>query len=127
MALPVNARIGAAPNFVFNLEATHAFFVAQDAATALTRFNQLKAELREMKRVLNWSPASGRPARFLNSQSAQAQMRTASIMQLAAQVGLPSLREYVVAQHVVLYAHAESEVMLLALKHHRQLTYSTIS
>jgi hypothetical protein len=75
---------------------------------------------------LNWSPASGRPARFLKSQSAQAQMRTASVMELAAQAGLPSLREYVVAQHVVLYAHAESEVMLLALKHHRQLPYSTV-
>lgn len=126
MALQVNARIGAAPNFASNLEQAHAFFVQQDAATALARFKQLKAELREMKRVLSWSPTSGRPARFLNSQSAQAHMRTAQVVQLAAQVGLPFLREYVVAQHVVLFAHAESEVVLLALKHHRQLAYSTI-
>lgn len=124
MALPVNARIGATPNFASNLEQVRVFFVTQDAATALTRFNQLKAELREMKRILSWSPAGGRPARFLNGRSVQAQMRTASVMQLAAQVGLPCLREYVVAQHVVLYAHSDSEVILLALKHHRQLAYS---
>lgn len=127
MTLPVYARIGAAPNFAANLEQSYAFFVMQDAASAVLRFKQLKAELRDMKRVLSWSPASGRPARFMNSQSAQAHMRVAQVMQLAAQAGLPFLREYVVAQHVVLYAQAESEVVLLALKHHRQLTYSTVS
>lgn len=126
MALPVNARIGATPNFASNLEQVRVFFVTQDAATARTRFSQLKGELREMKRILSWSPAGGRPARFLNGNSVQAQTGTASVMQLAAQVGLPFLREYVVAQHVVLYAHSDSEVLLLALKHHRQLAYSAI-
>jgi hypothetical protein len=53
-------------------------------------------------------------------------MRTASVLQLASQAGLPFLREYVVAQHVVLYAHSDSEVLLLAVKHHRQLAYSAI-
>jgi hypothetical protein len=53
-------------------------------------------------------------------------MRTASVLQLASQAGLPFLREYVVAQHVVLYAHSDSDVLLLALKHHRQLAYSTL-
>lgn len=87
---------------------------------------QLKGELRDMRRILSWSPAAGRPARFLNGQSVQAQMRTASVLQLASQAGLPFLREYVVAQHVVLYAHSDSEVLLLAVKHHRQLAYSAI-
>ena len=44
---------------------------------------------------------------------------------LAAQVGLPSLREFVLGQYMVLYAHAETEVVLLALKHQRQLIYFT--
>jgi hypothetical protein len=87
---------------------------------------QLKGELRDMKRILSWSPAAGRPARFLNGNSVQAHMRTALVLQLAAQAGLPFLREYVVAQHVVLYAHSDSDVLLLALKHHRQLVYSTL-
>ncbi len=126
MALPVNARVDAAPNFAANLEQVGAFFVAQDAATAPARLSQLKSELRDMKRILSWSPTAGRPARFLNGNSVQAQMRTASVLQLASQAGLPFLREYVVAQHVVLYAHSDSDVLLLALKHHRQLAYSTI-
>ena len=48
-----------------------------------------------------------------------------AVQQLAAQAGLPSLREYVVSRHIVLYAHSDVEVVLLALKHQRQLTYST--
>lgn len=124
MPLPVNAQIGATPNFTSNLAEVRAFFVAQDAATAGARFSKLKSELREMKTILSWSPAGGRPARFLNGHSAQARLRTASVLQLATQVGLPFLREYVVAQHVVLYAHSDSEVVLLALKHHRQLAFS---
>jgi len=42
---------------------------------------------------------------------------------LAAQAGLPQLREYVVEQHIVLYAHPSAEVALLALKHQKQLYY----
>ena len=38
----------------------------------------------------------------------------------------PYLREYVLAQHLVLYAHSDSEVVLLALKGHRQLAYTAL-
>ena len=126
MPLPVNATVGAAPNFAANLEAARAFFVIQDAASADTRYQQLKRELREMQAILRWSPACGRPARFLNAHSAQARLRTATVLQLAGQLGLPFLREYVVVQHLVLYAHSDTEVVLLALKHQRQLAYSAI-
>lgn len=126
MALPVNAHVGAAPNFTFNLEEARAFFAAQDAESASARFGGLKSELREMKTILGWSPACGRPARFLNGHSAQARLRTASVLQLAQQVGRPLLREYVVAQHIVLYAHSDSEIVLLAMKHQRQLAYSAV-
>jgi hypothetical protein len=44
---------------------------------------------------------------------------------LAQSAGLPHLREYVIGSYVVLYAHADTEVVLLSLKHHRQLTYIT--
>jgi len=126
MPLPVNATVGAAPNFAANLEAARAFFVIPDAASADTCYHQLKRELREMQTILSWSPACGRPARFLNALSAQARLRSATVLQLAIQLGLPFLREYVVAQHLVLYAHSDTEVVLLALKHQRQLAYSAI-
>lgn len=97
--------------------------VEQDAASASARLAQLKRELREMKTLLAWSPASGRPARFLRPNSAQASLRLAAVQRLAQSVGLPHLREYVIGSHVVLYAHSDTEVVLLSLKHHRQLTF----
>jgi hypothetical protein len=124
MALPLNAKIEATPNFLANLDAAHQFFTLQDADSAGARLIKLKAELREMVSVLQWSPAGGRPARFLAATSIQAQLRLEAVLQLAEQAGLPDLREYVVGQHTVLYAHSETEVVLLAIKHQRQLVYS---
>lgn len=123
MALPTNARVEAAPNFLANLEAARQFFLLQDADSADARFAKLKAELREMIAVLAWSPGSGRPARFLSARSAQAKMKAEALRQLAEQAGLPHLREYVVGRHIVLYAHSEADVVLLAVKQ-RQLVYA---
>ena len=126
MGLPENASVEATPNFLENLAAAHQFFVLQDANSAASRLTKLKAELRDMISILSWSPARGRPARFLAAKSAQAQLKADAVRQLAEQAGLPDLREFIVGQHVVLYAHseAETEVVLLAIKHQRQLVYS---
>lgn len=125
MQRPVNAQVSAAPHFAASLLAVHAFMLGQDAASAPARLAQLKRDLRDMKTLLAWSPASGRPARFLSPNSAQASLRLAAVQQLAQSAGLPQLREYVIGPHVVLYAHSDTEVVLLSLKHHRQLTYIT--
>lgn len=125
MALPLNAKVEAAPNFLANLDAAHQFFQAQDADTAAARLAKLKEDLRDMIAILAWSPASGRPARFLSAKSAQATLKTNAVQQLAEQAGLPHLREYVVGQQfIALYAHSDTDVVLLALKHQRQLIYS---
>lgn len=125
MTLPQRASVEAAPNFLANLEQARLFLVEQDEAGADTRFRALRRALREMVAVLAWSPGSGRPARFLSGRSAQARLRVERVRALAAGAGLPDLREYVVERHVVLYAHSDSEVVLLALKHQRQLGYVT--
>lgn len=125
MALPLNAKVEAAPNFLATLDAADQFFQIQDAGSADSRLTKLKADLREMIAILAWSPASGRPARFLSAKSAQATLKANAVQQLAAQAGLPSLREYVVGQQfIILYAHSETDIVLLALKHQRQLMYS---
>ncbi|QDX80187.1 hypothetical protein B9N43_02265 [Denitratisoma sp. DHT3] len=124
MTLPGTARVEAAPNFLANLEGAHAFFVLQDADTAAARLAKLKSELREMVAILSWSPGSGRPARFMGTKSAQTRLKTAAVEQLAEQAGLPSLREYVIDRHIVLYAHSDNTVVLLAIKHQRQLIYA---
>ena len=122
----VSAQVSAAPHFGACLQAVHAFMVEQDAASARARLAQLKRDLRDMKTLLAWSPASGRPARFLRPNSAQASLRLAAVLQLAQSAGLPHLREYVMGSHLVLYAHSDTEVVLLSLKHHRQLSYITL-
>ncbi|MCM2339534.1 type II toxin-antitoxin system RelE/ParE family toxin [Rhodoferax sp.] len=122
----VSAQVGAAPHFAASLQAVYAFMVEQDAASAPARLAQLKRDLREMKTLLAWSPASGRPARFLRPNTAQGNLRLAAVQQLAQSAGLPHLREYVIGSYVVLYAHSDTEVVLLSLKHHRQLTYITL-
>ena len=124
MALPLNAKVEAAPNFLTNLEVAYQFFQIQDIDTADTRLSQLKGDLREMIAILAWSPARGRPARFLYPKSAQAKLKIHAVLHLAEQAGLPDLREYVIGQHIVLYAHSETDVVLLALKHQRQLSYA---
>jgi hypothetical protein len=121
----VSAQVSAAPHFAECLLAVHAFMVEQDAASAPARLVQIKRDLREMKTLLAWSPASGRPARFLRPNSAQASLRLAAVQQLAQSAGSPHLREYVMGSYVVLYAHSDTEVVLLSLKHHRQLSYIT--
>jgi len=127
MVLPSNARVEAAPNFLADLDAARQFFLVQDADTADARLSRLKAELRDAISVLAWSPASARPARFFSAKSAQAALKVKAVQQLAEQAGLPHLREYVVGQHIVLYAHAATDVVLLALKQQRQLMYAADS
>jgi len=122
----VSAQVSAIPHFADCLLAVHAFLVEQDAASAPARLAQIKRDLREMKTLLAWSPASGRPARFLRPYSAQASLRLAAVQQLAQSAGLPHLREYVIGSYVVLYAHSDTEVVLLSVKHYRQLTYITL-
>ncbi len=123
MVLPSRAKVEAAPNFLANLDAAQRFFQLQDADSAEARLARLKAALREMVELLAWSPAAGRPARFIASRSAQGRLKLAAVRTLAAQAGLPELREYIIGQHVVLYAHAGESVVLLALNHRRQLAY----
>ena len=55
MALPLNAKVEAAPNFLANLDAAHQFFQVQDAASADHRLAKLKADLRDMIAILAWT------------------------------------------------------------------------
>ena len=123
MTLPTQARLEAAPNFLTTLAEAKLFLEQVDSESAPRRYTQLQGQLREMVKILQWSPASGRPARFMDVSSVQARLRTQSVLGLAKQVGLPMLREYILDQYVVLYAHDETLVVLLAIKHQRQLAY----
>jgi hypothetical protein len=123
MPLPVNARIQAAQSFVRNVRAVEAFLREQDSNTADERYGSLLTRLKEARGHLRWNPAAGRPARFLQMQSAQGQTLLARAQALAAAHDVPELRELIVKPYVILYAHGADRVVLLALKHERQLEF----
>jgi hypothetical protein len=64
-----------------------------------------------------------RPARFLHARSAQGRSMADRAASLAGVHGVPQLRELVVKPHVLLYAHGEDRVVLLALRHERELLF----
>ena len=111
------------PSFLACLRAAHSFMVEQDAASAPARFGKLQAELVKARSLLSFAPTSGRPARFLDARTGWGQFQAQQATQLARTLGMPELRELVLARHVLLYAHSEREVLLLSLRHERQLGY----
>lgn len=123
MSVPVNADIQAAQSYVLNVRAAQEFLVQHDAASADARYQALIGHLKEARDLLRWNPASGRPARFLSAQSGQGRAMAARAKALAAAHGVPELRELVVKPYVLLYAHSADRVVLLALKHERQLVF----
>jgi len=123
MSLPVNATVQAAQSYVLNVRAAYEFLVQQDAASADVRYAALLAQLKEARDLLRWNPASGRPARFLAAKSGQGLASASRAKALAATHGVPELRELVVKPYVLLYAHSADRVVLLALKHERQLVF----
>jgi hypothetical protein len=123
VSIPVNAKVRAVPNFLVCLTAARGFMVAQDAASAPARFEKLQAELVKARGLLSFAPTSGRPARFLDAKTGWGQFQAQQAVQLARSLGMPELRELVLARHVVLYAQSERDVVLLALRHERQSGY----
>ena len=98
--------------------------VEQAAASVLGRFSKLQANLVNARRLLSFAPTSGRPARFLGAKTGWGQFKAQQALQLARERSLPELRELVLARHVVLYARSERDVLLLSLRHERQVGYS---
>ncbi len=123
MTLPVNARIQAAHSFVRNVRSGQDFRHQQDSVSAKARVGALVARLKEARQHMHWNPAAGRPARFLQTESSQGQAMAARAIALAAEHGVPQLRELVVKPYVLLYAHSADRVALLALKCERQLAF----
>lgn len=123
MSIPVNAKVRAVPNFLACLRAARGFMVEQDAASAPARFEKLQAEISRARGLLAFAPTSGRPARFLDAKTGWGQFRARHAVELARALGMPELRELVLARHVMLYSHSQRDVLLLSLRHERQFGY----
>lgn len=97
--------------------------VVQDAESASSRHEALLAQLNKARDHLRWNPAAGRPARLLQLHSTQGHAISTRAKALASTHGLPELRELVIKPYVLLYAHGADRVVLLALRHERQLIF----
>ena len=117
MTIPANARVRAVPNFLVCLHMARGFMQEQDAHSAPARFQRLQAEVVKARQLLCFAPASGRPARFLAARTGWGRFQAEQARQFARALGMPELRELVLARHVVLYAHSGLEVVLLSMRH----------
>lgn len=123
MPLPANVHLQAAQSFVRDVRASGDFMRQQDAASADARYAQLQSQLAQARELLRWNPEAGRPARLLQAQSFQGLAIAERARTLAETLGLPHLRELIVKPYVLLYTHGPGRVVLLALKHERQLAF----
>lgn len=105
------------------LEAIQEFIVQQDVASAADRAEQLWSEIQRFGDLVALHPKIGRPAGVLSARSFEGKMRLEHVMRLAADAGLPELREYVLRSHLILYAHSDTLVLVLSIRHQRELRY----
>jgi len=105
-------------NFERNLEAIEAFLVESDAPHA---YDHLLDDLADtLIPNLEHFPAMGRP--FLERTVRSVEVANA-LERLQAKLHEGELREYLFADYLVLYAQFDKIIHMLAIKHHRQLSF----
>ena len=105
-------------HFEHNLEAIESFLAGADALPA---YDKLLDELLDtLVPNLERFPAMGR--NFLERPAGSVEAVNA-LERLGAKLQGGELREYLLADYLVLYARLDAEIYLLAIKHHRQLSF----
>jgi hypothetical protein len=117
-------RIDFAATFGQRLQQLEAFTMAQDVETAPTRVEYLQEEILRFVDLVKLHPEIGRPAEALAASSIEGKARLERVLRLAVDAGLPTLREYVLRARLVLYAHSDSRVLMLSIRHQRELGYA---
>ena len=126
MPLSANARILAAQSYIRDVRAAGEFMHRQDEHRAEDRYERLLARLNEARELLSWNPEAGRPAKLLNAQAIQVQAIAQRVQERIRSHELPTLRELIVNPYILLYAHGNGRVLLMALKHERQQSFAAL-
>lgn len=113
-----------ADSFGEALETLEEFMLTQDVNSALRRVENLQEEIVRFIDLVKKHPRIGRFAEMLAVGDIEAQLWLEQVLRWATAVGLPEFREYVLSSHVLLYAHSDSRVMLLSIRHQRELGYA---
>lgn len=116
-------RVDFAESFGERLRVLEEFMLAQDPDSAYERIEDLQEEILRFIDLVKLHPKIGRPAGVLAANSVEGQWRLERVLQLANDTGMPELREYVLHAHLVLYAHSNSRVLMLSIRHQRELGY----
>jgi plasmid stabilization system protein ParE len=116
-------RVDVAETLEARLETIQEFMLAQDVSSAAARTEQLWSEIYRFGDLVALHPKIGRPAGLLAANSAEGQQRLDRVLRLASEADLPELREYVLRSHLILYAHSDTRVLLLSIRHQRELGY----
>ncbi|WP_168788376.1 type II toxin-antitoxin system RelE/ParE family toxin [Paraburkholderia aromaticivorans] len=117
-------RVEFAETFEERLEAIEEFLLAQDVSSAATRRDDLLVEIYRFGDLVGLHPKIGRPAGALQASSVEGQVRLERVLKLAIEAGLAEMREYVLRSHLILYAHSDARVLLLSIRHQRELGYA---
>jgi len=119
-------QIRATANFVANLDSIDAYW---DACQFPAGYGRLLTELANTALVhLQNHPRMGR--NFMNRQSqsvetlARAQKLDALLSTLGTNTEIMEIREYVMTDYLLLYALAGNVIHLLAVRHHKQLSFA---
>lgn len=117
-------RVDFAESFGKRLRVLEEFMLAQDLDCAPARIEDLQEEVLRFVDLVKLHPKIGRPASMLAASTVEGQMRLERVLQMASDAGLPELREYVLRACLVLYAHSDSRVLMLSIRHQRELGYA---
>ena len=112
------ARVRISANFGRNLEAMRLFLEENDAAQAFPRL--LDALFERLIPNIKAHPGLGRDLLARAPGSAEGGFIHQRVGKLLAD---GELREYILEDYLVLYAVTGSQITLLAIKHHRQLSF----
>jgi plasmid stabilization system protein ParE len=113
-----------ADTFEERLEAIQEFMLTQDVSSAPKRMDDLWEQIYRFHDLVVIHPQLGQPAGFLDARSAEGRVRLNKLLRRAIDAGVPDFREYVLRGYVVLYAHSDSRVLVLAIRHQRELGYA---
>jgi hypothetical protein len=99
------------------------FMLAQDVATAATRFERLLTEIFNFIDLVKLHPQIGRPFKPVRAKSPDEVAQLDRIRHKIADSGLDDPREYILRDYVLLYVRSDSRVSLISIRHQREVTY----
>jgi len=117
-------RVDFAETLEERLETIEEFLLMQDVSSAAGRMEDLMSEIYRFGDLVAIHPKIGRPAAVLAANSFEGQSRLERVLRLASEANLPELREYIMRSHLILYAHSDTRVLLLSIRHQRELGYA---